>query len=169
MKKIIIFLILFNVFTLNLKAEIAYIDINFILKTSEVGKSLNTYIDKIKNEDIAKYKEIEKKLLDKEKSLIAQQNIINQEEFKKRLAELTNEVQEYRSKKKIAFDQLNKIKIDKTKEILKILNPIITEYVDLNSISLVIPKKNIIVGKKNLDITNQIIKILNNNIKKLKF
>ena len=72
-------------------------------------------------------------------------------------------------KKKIAFDQLNKIKIDKTKEILKILNPIITEYVDLNSISLVIPKKNIIVGKKNLDITNQIIKILNNNIKKLKF
>ncbi len=169
MKKIIIFLILFNVFTLNLKAEIAYIDINFILKTSEVGKSLNTYIDKIKNEDIAKYKEIEKKLLNKEKSLIAQQNIINQEEFKKRLAELTNEVQEYRSKKKIAFDQLNSIKIDKTKEILKILNPIITEYVDLNSISLVIPKKNIIVGKKNLDITNQIIKILNNNIKKLKF
>ena len=169
MKKIIIFLIFFNVFTLNLKAEIAYIDINFILKTSEVGKSLNTYIDKIKNEDIAKYKEIEKKLLNKEKLLIAQQNIINQEEFKKRLAELTNEVQEYRSKKKIAFDQLNKIKIDKTKEILKILNPIITEYVDLNSISLVIPKKNIIVGKKNLDITNQIIKILNNNIKKLKF
>ena len=162
-------MILFNVFTLNLKAEIAYIDINFILKTSEVGKSLNTYIDKIKNEDIAKYKEIEKKLLNKEKSLIAQQNIINQEEFKKRLAELTNEVQEYRSKKKIAFDQLNSIKIDKTKEILKILNPIITEYVDLNSISLVIPKKNIIVGKKNLDITNQIIKILNNNIKKLKF
>ena len=169
MKKIIIFLIFFNVFTLNLKAEIAYIDINFILKTSEVGKSLNTYIDKIKNEDIAKYKEIEKKLLNKEKLLIAQQNIINQEEFKKRLAELTNEVQEYRSKKKIAFDQLNKIKLDKTKEILKILNPIITEYVDLNSISLVIPKKNIIVGKKNLDITNQIIKILNNNIKKLKF
>ena len=169
MKKIIIFLIFFNVFTLNLKAEVAYIDINFILKTSEVGKSLNTYIDKIKNEDIAKYKEIEKKLLNKEKLLIAQQNIINQEEFKKRLAELTNEVQEYRSKKKIAFDQLNKIKLDKTKEILKILNPIITEYVDLNSISLVIPKKNIIVGKKNLDITNQIIKILNNNIKKLKF
>ena len=100
MKKIIIFLIFFNVFTLNLKAEVAYIDINFILKTSEVGKSLNTYIDKIKNEDIAKYKEIEKKLLNKEKLLIAQQNIINQEEFKKRLAELTNEVQEYRSKKK---------------------------------------------------------------------
>ena len=169
MKKIIIFLIFFNVFTLNLKAEIAYIDINFILKTSEVGKSLNTYIDKIKNEDIAKYKEIEKKLLDKEKSLIAQQNIINQEEFKKRLAELTNEVQEYRSKKKIAFDQLNKIKLDKTKEILKILNPIITEYVDLNSISLVIPKKNIIVGKKNLDITNQIIKRLNDNTKKLNY
>ena len=55
MKKIIIFLIFFNVFTLNLKAEIAYIDINFILKTSEVGKSLNTYIDKIPERIRQKY------------------------------------------------------------------------------------------------------------------
>ena len=59
--------------------------------------------------------------------------------------------------------------IEKTKEILKVLNPIIAKYVDLNSISLVIPKKNIIVGKKNLDITEQIIQLLNNDIKKLKF
>ncbi len=169
MKTIIFFLILFNISTFNLKAEIVYIDINFILRTSEVGKSLNTYIDKIKNEDLVKYKEIENQLLNKEKLLIAQQNIINENEFKKRLAELTTEVQEYRSKKKVAFDELNKIKLDKTKEILKILNPIITEYVDLNSISLVIPKKNIIVGKKNLDITNQIIKRLNDNTKKLNY
>ena len=169
MKKIIFFFILFNIFTFNLKAEIVYIDINFILKTSEVGKSLTAYINKIKNEDVIKYKEIENKLLNKEKSLIAQQNIINQEEFKKRIAELTTEVKEYRKRKKTALDELNKLKLDKTKEILKILNPIITEYVNINSISLVIPKKNIIVGKKNLDITNQIIKILNNNIKKLKY
>ena len=67
------------------------------------------------------------------------------------------------------MDNLNKFKIDNTREILKKLNPIITNYVDTNSISIVLPKKNIIVGKKNLDITDQILNLLNNKINKLDF
>ena len=59
--------------------------------------------------------------------------------------------------------------MDKTKEILRKLNPILTNYVDLNSISILIPKKNIIVGKKSLDITDEIINLLNNDTKKLDF
>ena len=38
--------------------------------------------------------------------------------------------------------------IKNTKEILELLNPIITNYVESNSIIMVLPKKNIIVGKK---------------------
>ena len=37
----------------------------------------------------------------------------------------------------------NKIKIENTKEILRILNPIITKYVENNDISLVLKKTNI--------------------------
>ena len=66
-------------------------------------------------------------------------------------------------------DELNENKINQTKRILNILNPIITSYVDANSISLVIPKKNIIIGKKKLDITDEIIKLLNNKSQKLDF
>ena len=169
MKKIIFFLFLLNVITLNASAQIAYIDINFILKTSDVGKSLNLYLEELKKKDLIKYKKIESDLVKKEKELIAQQNILNKEEFQKKLSSLTSDVQKYRSDKKSSVDELNKFKIEKTKEILGILNPIITKYVDSNSISIVFPKKNIIVGKKNLDITNQIIELLNKNINKLKF
>ena len=169
MKKIIFFFILLNIIPLNTKAEIAYIDINLILNTSEVGKSLNAYLETIKNEDLEKYKIIESDLINKEKGLIAQQNILAKDEFQKKLNILTTEVQEYRSNKRTSMDELNKLKIEKTKEILKALNPIITKYVDLNSISIVIPKKNIIIGKKKLDITDKIIALLNENIKKLKF
>ena len=49
------------------------------------------------------------------------------------------------------------------------LDPIIKKYVDNNSISLVLPKKNIIVGKKNLDITDPIINILNKQVKEINF
>ncbi|MFL2902742.1 MAG: OmpH family outer membrane protein [Candidatus Pelagibacter sp.] len=169
MKKKILIFILLNILTLNSKAEIVYIDINFILNSSDVGKNLNTYLEIVKNKNSLKYKEIENDLVNKEKSLIAQQNILDKEQFQKKLKKLTSEVQKYRSDKKVSLEELNNIKINKTKEILSALNPIITKYVDENSISIVIPKKNIVVGRKNLDITNQIIKLLNNNITKLEF
>ena len=169
MQKIIIFLIFWNFFSIKAKAEIAYIDINLILNKSEVGIFLNNYLESVKKKELSKYNEIENELIKKEKLLIEQQNILDKEEFQKRLKNLTKNVKKYRSDKKSSVDELNNFRKDKIKEILEVLNPIITQYVDLNSISIVLPKKNIIVGKKNLDITNQIIKILNENIKKLNF
>ena len=56
-----------------------------------------------------------------------------------------------------------------SKKVLKILNPILTEYVDKNNIFLVIEKKNILVGKKNLDITGKILNILNEKTKNSNF
>ena len=163
---IIIFL---TFFTFSVKAEIAYIDINLILKSSKVGKFLNDHIANKQLEYKDMYTNIENSLKNKEKSLIAQQNILNKEDFENKLKTLTKEVQKYRSDKQSSYDDLKQFKIDNTKKILKILNPIITKFVDLNSISIVIPKKNIIVGKKNLDITDQIIALLDDSVEKLKF
>ena len=170
MKSIFFFaFILINFLSLNVKAEIAYIDIKQILKISEVGKYLNLHIQKKNTEYSKKFKLIENELIQKEKSLLAQQNILNKDDFDSKLKILTKEVQEYRKDKKTKIDNLNQFRIDKTKEILKELNPIITNFVETNSISIVIPKKNIIVGKKNLDITDKILKLLNENIVKLNF
>lgn len=169
MKKIISIISFFLIFSFNCKAEIAYIDINLILNKSLVGTSLNNHLQKINNVNLEKYKKIEDKLIKKEKILLTQQNILSKDEFQKKLQILSEEVKKYREDKKNSLDELNKIKIENTKEILKKLNPIITKYVDLNSISIVMPKKNIIVGKKNLDITDEIIKLLNENIQKLNF
>jgi len=41
--------------------------------------------------------------------------------------------------------------------------------VEDNSITIVFPKKNIIVAKKSLDITDPIIELLNNKLKKIDF
>ena len=51
-----------------------------------------------------------------------------------------------------------------TTEILKIVNPLITEYVKNNGITLVLEKKNILVGVKSLDITNIILDIFNKEV-----
>ena len=169
MKKIFYCLFLFYIFTLSSNAEIAYIDLKLILNESDVGKFLNSHLDGINKKNQKNYKEIESNLISKEKSLIDKQNILSEEEFNKELNLLGEEIKKYRSDKKSSLDRLNQIKIDKTKEILKILNPIITNYVEKNSISIVMPKKNIIIGKKKLDITNQILVLLNNKIKNIDF
>ena len=85
MKKILILILFFNIHTFNCNAEIAYIDLNFILNKSEVGKSLNIYIEEIRNKNLIKFKEIENELVKKENQLISQQNIINKYEFEKKI------------------------------------------------------------------------------------
>ena len=150
-------------------AQIVYIDVNYILNNSEVGKSLNIYIKKTRDENIISYKEIEDKFIKKEKELLAQKNILKKEEFDEKFKILSNEINIYNAEKKSSLNKLNKFKLDNTKKILEILNPIITNYVDRNSISLVMPKKNIIVGKKNLDITDEIVKLLNDKVQSLDF
>ncbi len=161
-------ILLFNLQT-SIKAEIAYIDINFILNKSDVGIYLNKYIQEINNKNLSHYQDRENELLNKEKLLVAQQNILEKSEFDKKLKSLSKEIQEYRAERKKNTDEINQIKINNSKKILNLLNPIITKYVEDNAISIVIPKKNIIVGKKNLDITNNIIILLNNQIKSIDF
>ena len=168
-KYLIIIFLLFNIFTFNAYSKIAYIDIKIILNESNVGKSLNSHLKSLNSEYSKKYSKIEKELLEKEKILLAQKNIIEKNEFNKKIRNLSDEIDKYKNDKKLSTDKLNKIKIENTKEILRILNPIITKYVENNDISLVLKKTNIIVGKKDLDITEKIIKLLNGEINKLNF
>ena len=169
MKFLFYFFLFFKIFILNANAEIAFIDINYILNNSNVGKSLNLHLEKIGKSNLQKFTTRENELINKEKVLIAQQNVINEEEFKKKLTVLSQEVKKYKDEKNIFQEKLHKKKMLNTKKILSMLNPIITDYVEKNSISLVIPKKNIIVGRKKLDITNKILEILNNKNNKIDF
>ena len=52
--------------------------------------------------------------------------------------------------------------------ILKTLSPILTEYSKNNNISIIMDKKNIIVGKTELNITKEILILLDDKIKKIK-
>ena len=163
MKKILslILLILLNISPTIAYSKIVYIDINLILNESEIGKSLNNYLQEINKKNIDSLKKLENDLIIKEEMLISQKNILQKNEFEKKLNILSTEVKEYRSEKKNLQNKLNNIKIENTQKILELLNPIITDFVEKNSISFVLPKKNIIVGQKKLDITDSIIILLN--------
>ena len=59
------------------------------------------------------------------------------------------------------------MKLDAKIFLIKKLNTILSDYSKENSISINLPKNNIIIGKSELDITEKIIKIINQEVKKI--
>ncbi len=170
MKKIILlFTIILNFEYCYADNKIVYIDINNILNNSIVGKSISTHLQNIKDNKSKEFLLIEKKLLDKEKDIIKKKNILEKKIYDEQVLLLSNEVKEYNLKKKNFKKEIDEKKIKYTKVVLNSLNPIVSKYVEENSISIVLPKKNLIIAKKELDITIIIMNLLNNELKQIDF
>ena len=59
-------------------------------------------------------------------------------------------------------------KVENTNNLIKLINPILAKYSTKNEISIILQKKDLIIGKTELDITDEIIKIINVEIKEFK-
>ena len=170
MKKILFILIIFLNFNYSTADnKIAYIDIDYILNNSIVGMSITKHVQKIKEKKNSELESIEKQLSDKENDIVKQKNIIEKSEYEKKIQKLKKEIGEYRKKKISSSNELNQKKIKYTKKVLKVLDPIISKYVEDNSIEIVFSKKDIIIAKKDLDITSPVMDILNNQLVKIDF
>ena len=164
MKKFIIFFCFLSTFAFA-EQKIAYIDMQKILNTSTVGQDINKEIEKKIGQENKKYNSIEEKLKKEEKDLSQKKNILSEEEFKTQLIELRKKVSKYNNDKNNSLNKLNKLKIDKTANLISKVNPIIANYASKKNISIIIRKDSMIMGKTELDISNDIIKIINKEIK----
>ena len=54
-----------------------------------------------------------------------------------------------------------------TANLLKTINPILSDYSKKNGISIILEKKDIVLARTDLDITNQIIEAVDLKIKKI--
>ena len=167
MKKVLYFFVLFF-FYINVahsKSNIAYLDVQLIIDKSDLGKF---YKKKISNKYDTIKIELEKKetsIKDEQILIDNQKNILKEDEIKKKIKKLNNQVINYKTLRNEYSKNILEEKKNYSVKILKILNPIITNYVEINNIDLVIEKKNILVGIKSLDITFNILEILNQKTK----
>ena len=169
MKNIIIFFLFIFFFTkLSSQENVVFVDIDYIMANSKVRKSLKSQIEKTHKNNISFFEKKEKELKKNEQDIIKQKNIIDKSEFQKKINELRNEANEYRKLRKEKIDKVTKQRLSATGKIIKELKPILSKFADENSISIIIQKKNIIIGKSNLDITPQILSLLDKKISKIK-
>ena len=170
MKKIFIiffiYLIQYNIVLAD--TNIVFIDMDRVISTSKAGSSIVKQLSDINKKNSSKFKNDAKILKEKETKLISQKNILSDVEFQSNVNNLKLEIKNYNDNRNKINNDINKLKIDSTNKLLKLINPVIAKYSKEKSISLILQKRNLIIGKTELDITDEIIKLIDNDIVQFK-
>ena len=135
-----------------------------IMLQSKAGKSITIQLEKLHKNNITTFKQKEEELKNKETSIVSQKNVLSNEEFETKINLLRKEANEYRIKRRDLINSLTEKRVEAQNKLIKTLNPILADYSKKNSISMIIQKKNIIIGKSELEITDDILKILDNSL-----
>ena len=168
MKKIFLYLFFFvTLISTPSYSKIVYIDINKILNDSKAGKNALLELEKNIKLQNSKFSTKEKELLDEEKKIITQKNILSEKDFNEKLSILNKKVNDYKLYKNSEIKKINEKKNFLRNKFLEILNPILAEYASTNGIDIIIRKEQIIVGKTELDVSNTILNIVDKKIKKI--
>ena len=147
--------------------KIAFVDIDFIINSSEIGKKLNkNFNEKIKKED-DRLKQKEKDLKSKEDKILNQKNVLSEDELNKLLADFRKEISNFKQERISINNKFRDQKLKETNSLVSNLNNILANYAEKNSISLIIQKKNIVIGKSELDITKDVLDIFNSEVKSI--
>ena len=164
---LIIFFIFFSKVSISQENKTVYLDLNMIMANSNAGKSINSQLEDNHKKNIANFQKLEEALKNEEAKIISQKTVISKEDFEKKIMNLRDKANKYRKERNDSINNLNNQRLDATQKMITLIRPILSEYSDNNSISLIIQKRNIIIGKTSLDITDDILKIIDKKIEKI--
>ena len=145
--------------------KIAFLDVELIINKSKPALLIIKEIEKIRDQETKKLKTIENDLKKKNEEIVKTKNLISEEELNKRVLALRKEAKSFEELRKKTIKDLNIKKNKELNQFMKLINPIIQEYMKKNSIDIIIDKKNIFMAKSNNDITDDILEIVNTKIK----
>ena len=165
--KFYLFIIITYLFSINLclsEDKIAFIDLDLVLKKSKIGQSYLVKINKKNEENIKNLKSKENELKKIEDDIKKKKNILSKEELNKEIVSLQEKIKKFRSDKDEIVLEFNKMKKESLNNFFNQINPIIQNFMDENSIDILIERKNIFIGKKNSDITETIVKKIDSTL-----
>jgi len=165
--KNIFYLILFILLSSNAYSnnKVSYIDIDYVLSNTIVGKSLLANLKEKEKLIITKFTDRNEKFKTEEKKILAKKNLISNEELSREIKSLRIKFNEYEKNKDIEINNFKKKREINILNLLNLINPIIEKYMADNSIHILLDKKNVFIANKDYDITNFLIELIDNQIK----
>ena len=171
-RNIIFFFLIFFVFSSNnntlAEINISFVDVDYIYSNSKIGKKIDNQLKSEKKKINEKLTSYQKNIKDEKEKLINQKKIISEEKFKNQAIDLEKQIKKYN---KLISDNNNsfiKYKTEIKSLFLKKLMNIVREYAEVNSIQLILNKKDIIIGQNDMDISNDILKLVNKKMNDIK-
>jgi len=162
-KLFLIFFLNFFLFNISFANNIAFIDLNFIIKNSIVRKNVIEKLENNNNKNLDLLKK-EQKLLNNERNEIEKtKNILSQEELDNKILSLNNKLQNFNKKQDSMSKQFQELKQKEMTLLMNKINPIIEKYMFENNIDLMLKKENVYISKTEYDASNKIINLINNN------
>ena len=147
--------------------KIVTLDMTFVLNQSKAGKGAQDFLKKSFENNQKKLADQENKLKKEENDLISKKATLSKEDYKKKSDELRKKVLLYQNERKSSLEKLAKQRAEARKILLEKIDPILLSYVKENGISVVIDKKDVVLGNNDLNITNVIIEKLNKDLPSL--
>ena len=167
-KIIVITYLIFGTTNAFAEDKVVYIDMNKILTDSKVGIFVEKELTKSHEAKLDNFNKTEEELKKEEIDLISKRNVMAREEFDKNVKILNEKAQEYQTQRRQWFDDISQKRNKARTEVLKSLDPIMTDYFEKNNISLILYKRNIAIGISELDVTDKIIDELNKKLPSIK-
>ena len=163
MTRKIFFFIFFIFFYTSVQAssKIAFININFIIEKSNSGIQITEILKKKRDKEAKKLEAKKNEIKKKEDEFKSKSNILSDEERKKRIESIKKEIEDYKKFKNKLEKEFNAKKTEYINSLLKEINNIMINYIEKNSIDIVLKKENLVTGKKELDITKNVLDELN--------
>ena len=160
--KIFVVTFLLLIYT-NASAEqkVAYLDMTFVLNNSKAGKGAQDFLQKSFKENQKIFLDEENSLKKEESDLLAQKTILSKEEYEKKSNILRKKVIDYQSQRRTSLEKITTQRAESRQKLIEKLDPILETYIEENDISMIIDRKNVLMGNTNLDITSIIVEKLN--------
>ena len=167
-KIIILFFLFTSIFEKNVLAnDVYFIDYSKVMNESTAGKKAQKTLKDLLTSSNKKFNDTAKKLKEEENKIISQKNVLTKEDYRKKADALRKKVFELNKQREKSLKDIAGKRKKAGDEMLKNLNPILGKYMKENNISVVIDKKNVLMGNKKFEITSQIIGILNKEFKSI--
>ncbi len=163
-KYLFIFLLLFNPSLSFSQDGIYFLDVDLLINKSDSGKKIVLKLKKINEKNIEELESYEKELKKEDEEINKIKNILSKEELNNKIQELKEKIAIYRSKKDKIFKDYNNLKNKEIEIYFKSITPYIEDFMEENSIKLIMDKKNIFIANSNYDITDPLINFLNKKI-----
>ena len=157
----LIILFFFNVSFSIANDKIAFIDLNYILSESKEGKKILAKLEIDNKKNLEFFQSEEEKLKKENQNIEKLKNILSKEEFNNKINIFKNKVNTYNLKKQETIKLFQETKNSELNVFFAKLNEIMNNFMQENSIQIILDKKNIVMANNKNDISKDILKLIN--------